>query len=525
MNKNKSLVLALVGLAIVILVGVYVYQTEPFAEPERTETGGQAPANVEETAERNNEETRDTAESAAATSEPEAGEASGTAEAEQSPTFDVVRVEPDGSTLVAGQAEPGTKVQVVNNGQVIAEADAGVSGDFVVVVEDALKPGDHEIVLRSVGENDTAAQSEEVATISVPEDEPAELLVMVTKPGEASRILAKPEAETAATAAQEDERSEPAADTAMTKPARDADDEAADAGGQTGDDTASQTALADTGTVAAQPILRIDAVEIEGGRMFVAGSATPGADVSVYANGESLGTSRVSRNGRFLVEADKDIAVGDHTISADLTMRGNVAPALRVTVPFTRPEGEMVAAVAASEAGGGTAGEETADAGETSGREEVAQKPAGAENITTEMSATGEAGPVRDTGSGSEDAAVEETADAVADADGQPVVEEGSTDDTQSTPAPAAPAAGEAETVVQAALEPRDGSVIIRRGDTLWQISRRIYGRGVRYTTIYLANADQIKNPDLIEPGQVFAVPEEPLDNAEELHRQRIWGR
>ena len=53
-----------------------------------------------------------------------------------------------------------------------------------------------------------------------------------------------------------------------------------------------------------------------------------------------------------------------------------------------------------------------------------------------------------------------------------------------------------------------DSAVIIRRGDTLWRISRRVYGRGVRYSTIYLANQDQIRDPDRIWPGQVFKVPE-----------------
>ncbi len=49
--------------------------------------------------------------------------------------------------------------------------------------------------------------------------------------------------------------------------------------------------------------------------------------------------------------------------------------------------------------------------------------------------------------------------------------------------------------------------MIIRRGDTLWQISRRVYGRGVRYSTIYLANQKQISDPNRIWPGQVFSVP------------------
>jgi len=62
------------------------------------------------------------------------------------------------------------------------------------------------------------------------------------------------------------------------------------------------------------------------------------------------------------------------------------------------------------------------------------------------------------------------------------------------------------------ALEPVDGAVIIRRGDNLWRISRRVYGQGVRFSTIYLANQGQIRNPDLIWPGQVFTVPAETVE-------------
>ncbi len=52
------------------------------------------------------------------------------------------------------------------------------------------------------------------------------------------------------------------------------------------------------------------------------------------------------------------------------------------------------------------------------------------------------------------------------------------------------------------------GYYIIRRGDSLWRISRRVYGHGIRYSTIYLANQKQIADPDKIWPGQVFTVPE-----------------
>jgi nucleoid-associated protein YgaU len=83
---------------------------------------------------------------------------------------------------------------------------------------------------------------------------------------------------------------------------------------------------------------------------------------------------------------------------------------------------------------------------------------------------------------------------------------------------------GEPKTILQAPLASTPGAVIIRRGDTLWQISRRTYGEGVRYTTIYVANRSQIQDPNRIKPGQVFSVPENPLDNAEEMHKQLLGG-
>lgn len=51
------------------------------------------------------------------------------------------------------------------------------------------------------------------------------------------------------------------------------------------------------------------------------------------------------------------------------------------------------------------------------------------------------------------------------------------------------------------------GEVIVQPGTSLWRIARNTYGRGTLYTIIYLANAEQIQNPDLIYPGQVFTLP------------------
>ncbi len=52
-----------------------------------------------------------------------------------------------------------------------------------------------------------------------------------------------------------------------------------------------------------------------------------------------------------------------------------------------------------------------------------------------------------------------------------------------------------------------DAFIIVQPGNSLWRIARRALGSGYNYTVIYEANSDQIIDPDLIYPGQVFEVP------------------
>ena len=48
------------------------------------------------------------------------------------------------------------------------------------------------------------------------------------------------------------------------------------------------------------------------------------------------------------------------------------------------------------------------------------------------------------------------------------------------------------------------------RGDTLWGISRTFYGDGTRFPLIFGANTNQIRNPNLIYPGENLIVPKSP---------------
>src|SRR6266481_1788167 len=58
-----------------------------------------------------------------------------------------------------------------------------------------------------------------------------------------------------------------------------------------------------------------------------------------------------------------------------------------------------------------------------------------------------------------------------------------------------------------AVVVPKIATTTISRGDSLWRISRLTYGAGTRYAVIYKANREQIRNPNLIYPGQIFVLP------------------
>ena len=65
----------------------------------------------------------------------------------------------------------------------------------------------------------------------------------------------------------------------------------------------------------------------------------------------------------------------------------------------------------------------------------------------------------------------------------------------------------------------------IVRGDSLWQISRRTYGKGNRYTVIYDANQEQIRDPDRIYPGQMFVLPQDATPSAAKPVTAKPAGR
>ncbi|GGD96440.1 LysM peptidoglycan-binding domain-containing protein [Planktosalinus lacus] len=47
----------------------------------------------------------------------------------------------------------------------------------------------------------------------------------------------------------------------------------------------------------------------------------------------------------------------------------------------------------------------------------------------------------------------------------------------------------------------------VKSGESLSKIAKHYYGDANKYTVIFKANTDQLKNPDMIHPGQVLKIP------------------
>ncbi|MBY5648068.1 LysM peptidoglycan-binding domain-containing protein [Rhizobium leguminosarum] len=482
------------------------------------------------------------------------------------PAFDVLRVEPDGSTVIAGSAEPNGKLEVLDGEKVVTTANVDASGDFAAVLDDPLPAGDHQLVLKFTGKDGKSTLSEEVATISVPKDgNGANLLAMVSKPGTASRIITAPKAGTEVADA-----SNP-----MAPPAAPAATSAAtgELALQTPNLTATPSGGADTapaipGTAAPDktnvPDVMVNAVEIEGNKIFIAGTTRSNAKVIGYADDRLVGQDTAGSDGHFVIDGVVALSVGDHKIRVDVVdPAGKVI--VRAAVNFNRPAGDQVRVAAQSapaEANGassmvlldeGELGKLKAEVGKAFGLLKglfADGKLPGAEQLAAARSATEfalrsvadfrPAADAPDVFKQSSDSSSQVAGNALKLLQGLPgdaksvgaALEKlgGMIAELTAAPAPATPSANDVgsnqpKTIEQAPLTASNAAVIIRRGDTLWQISRRTYGLGVRYTTIYIANEDKIINPDRIRPGQIFGLPKDVLPNAEELHRKRMSGQ
>jgi nucleoid-associated protein YgaU len=440
------------------------------AAPAPAETAAPAPAEEAAPAKTGETQTAAVQPEAAApeAAQPEAEPASIAAAKPEVPSFDTVRVEKTGEAVIAGHAAAGSNVVVKLNGQEIGKTVANDDGAFVVIPEQPLPTGSGAITIEATSGDLKPVTSEQSVAIIVPEGQKQQALVAVISPDAPTKVLQKPEAE------------EPKVAEAPAAEAPAAEAPAAEA-------PAAETPAAEQ--VPAK-LVSIDAVDYDSsGNIVFSGQGEVGNTARVYVDNKFLGDAPVGEDGRWTFSGTADVAQGVHTLRVDgLDAQGNVVN--RVEVPFFREEQAKVA---------------------------EATPPAAAEQPVAEQ-------PIAEQPATEQPAAEQPVAEQLAPAAEQPVAEQPApAEQPAANETAAAPAAGEqatagaaAETTTAAAAAPeaasppapKEGRIVIQPGNNLWRISRVLYGAGNKFTMLYEANKDQIRNPNQIYPGQVFRTPE-----------------
>lgn len=311
------------------------------------------------------------------------------------PTFDIVRISPQGTGVVAGRGVPGAVIIVRQGDHELGRATANANGEWVLVPEAPLPPGATELTLA-----ERLPSGQQVA---------GEGTVVLVVPAPPTGTVQLPPAQQLAveqTAAQHPAGQQPGAEQPVAQ----------QSAGQQPAAAPPAMALLTTpnepprvlqapapppgqAPVAAgpSPPLALGTMDYgQDGAMRFTGSAKPGTTVRVYVDGKPAGDAQAEANGAWTLTPPADMKPGIHQLRLDeLNPTGEVIS--RTELPFQRA------------------------------------------NL----------------------------------------------DAAQIAP----------------------GNVIVQPGDCLWVIARHNYGTGIRYTAIFQANRTQIRDPNLIYPGQVFAIP------------------
>ena len=251
------------------------------------------------------------------------------------PGLDLVRVEPDGQTTVAGRAAPGATVTIEIDGAEAGEAVAGADGSFAHFL--TLPPSDAPRMLRLKAESGYSEESVVIAPIVAPEPEPAAPAadVATAEQGADEPEPSAPGAEEAApeAVAGAAEPQEPAAE-----PQAPAVIVASDEGVKVLQPPASAGAAPEVAEAVA-----LDAITYsEEGEVQLAGRAQGEGYVRIYVDNKPVTTSRIEADGNWRADLP-EVDTGIYTLRVDeIGADGKVTS--RVETPFKREAEHVLAA-------------------------------------------------------------------------------------------------------------------------------------------------------------------------------------
>ncbi|MFV1850649.1 MAG: Ig-like domain-containing protein [Thalassospira sp.] len=378
---KRPYILVIVGVVLIIAAIALNYMLTKSADEETAPAATQAPAVTTQTA------------PVESTPEPETAAPEIT-----NPSFDVVRIGPDGNAVIAGRAEPNSKVRIREGEEVIGEATADERGEWVVLPTKPLASGDRELSLEAEDAEGTVSKADDKVVVLIPEEKPAEVATPKATPAPAEGASDAPVVADVAPAEEPKEEKQPII--ALKVPAE-GDGAAVVMQGPAPEvaETAEATASETGKLVPPMPRLSIDIVDYdEQGRVAMSGKADMEHTVRIYLDNKPVGSAPADENGNWALTIGEPIEPGNYTMRADqLNDAGKVTA--RVEIPFERARPEEI-------------------------------------------------------------------------------------------------------------LEP-GSRYVVQPGNSLWRIARRTYGDGLKYWVIYNRNQGQIRDPDLIYPGQIFALPGE----------------
>jgi nucleoid-associated protein YgaU len=303
------------------------------------------------------------------------------------PSFDTIRVEPDGSAVIAGRGLPDSNVEILFNDQAIGSAKADEAGAWVLVPEEPLPVGDHQVTLRMLQPDAPPVLSEQSVALKVPERGTDQAMVVLSEQNQPSKVLQLPQASDAAepveapgSAAEPQVAAAPEATSETSAAAPEASISDAPAAPEV---TAQPEAAVGLETPPSPPVPaqstvasldqddektssgKVDAGEAEAdlsgplvdrplalstvdyndrGDILFSGTADGGATVRLYVDNSHVGDAKTKRGGQWQFAGKENIKPGTHSLRVDkLNADGSVSE--RVELPFVRAEPSAVAAL------------------------------------------------------------------------------------------------------------------------------------------------------------------------------------
>lgn len=229
------------------------------------------------------------------------------------PTFDVARIAPEGTAVMAGRAPGGAKVEVRGNGKAVGSTDSAADGSWALVIDTPLPEGALELSLEATMPDGQTILSDQVVLVDVP---------VRSKPGIARNDApAEPPVAVLTGRAQ--------TDVATTR-------------------VLQGPAGAPTGELPAGAAPTLDVVEYAAdGAPVLTGRAKPGAIIRVYLGDRLVAETTAGPDGQWRLTPGEGIDPGRYTLRLDeIDDQGQVVS--RRELPFERAAPEAAVAAAAT---------------------------------------------------------------------------------------------------------------------------------------------------------------------------------